>query len=233
MRRTVDQPTILFASFGLIVYLDNASRDDGHPAHGGLRRKAKTMAKFTITLEDTIRVPLGDTGRFTEVPVGKLPESAIRFAAINGLVGALNNVSRGKDENDKPNSDDVWAAMREKRVAPWLQGQWGSVTRESSIAPMREAYVDETRARTRQSVTGVERDMTTLVRATFGEKEKATFGKFLDALATAIAKERKLEMPDVREKLDAKYARLAREAAEARKAAADSVKLDLSSIDLD
>jgi hypothetical protein len=187
---------------------------------------------FTITLED-FTVALGDTGLVTKVEVSKFPESAIKFAAMNGFISALNNISRGKDDNGKANSDDVWASARAKRCLPWVDGNWGSVTRESNVAPLKEAYIDETRERTKQSVADVEKDMTKLVRDTFGEKEKATFGRFLDALATQIAKARKLDTDEVRGKLEAKYARLAKEAADARAEATDGLKLDLSAISLD
>lgn len=191
------------------------------------------MTKFTIELEAEMKVPVGDTGLVTVLRIKDMPEATIRFAAINGLIGALNNVSRGKDENDKPNSDDVWASMREKRTRPWYEGSWGSVTRESASAPMREAYVDETRARTNQSIAEVEKDMAALVKSVFGDKEKATFGRFLDALANQVAKAQKLDEGETRDRLDAKYRRLAKEAADARAKAAEGLKLDFSAISLD
>lgn len=190
------------------------------------------MAQFSITLPGSITVQLGDTGKTTLVPIGTFPASTIQFAVLQGFMGALNNISRGKDENDRPNSDDVWLAAREKRMNAWRDGTaWGSTTRESNVAPLRQAYIDETRARTKQTVAEVEKDMAALIKSTLGEKEKATWANFLDALATAIGKERKMPVEEVKEKLEAKYAKMADEARKDREGV--SAKLDVSMISLD
>lgn len=149
------------------------------------------MVKVTIELPDEIRYPLADTGKFTVIPVKQIAQSPkqIAFAAMNGFMGALGNVSRGKDESGKPNSDSVFAAMREKRMKPWIEGadSWGSTERgESAYTAMREVWIDDYRARTNATHKEAEAFIRAKVEERLGKDTKATFGAFLDASALEL-----------------------------------------------
>jgi len=190
------------------------------------------MATFTITLSDAVRVPLGDTGKFTEVPIKDFPASTIQFAVHAGFQGALNNISRGKDEKGKPLSDDAWAALRAKRVQPWIDGtSWGSTTRESNIAPLKEAFIADMRAKYAEmfpSDKAVEDYFAGVVKETLGKDEKATFANMMAAIATQKAKANGSSVEDETTTLMDIYGKMAEERAEQRKAATS--KLDVSGI---
>lgn len=188
---------------------------------------------ITITLPETITVPVGKTGLSTKLNIKDLNESVIAMAVINGFTSAINDVSRGKDDSDKPNSDDVWAAMRDKRCAAWLAGTWTHSKQgagASIIGRMKEAYVSEQSIAHNVSATVIRKKIKQTVADVFGADEPATFNRFLDAIATLYAKANKLDFDDVRYKLEAKYTKLAIEAAAQSEQLSDS--LDLSAIEL-
>ena len=173
----------------------------------------------------------GETGLANEVPIKDFPESTIRFAVIAGFEGALGNISRGKDENDRPNSNDVWHALRQKRMNAWFKGEsWAGFERESVWGPMKEAFVDERREALGCSASDVEKSIKATVQEVMGKEAKATFPNFLECLAKMIAKRDGTDAADVRQKLEDKYQGLADKAAKARTAAAS--KLDLTNISL-
>jgi len=201
------------------------------------------MFKVTIELPATITVPLGDTGKSTEVPVKQIAErpEMLRFAAIAGFMGALANISRGKDEEGKPLSDAVWATARQKKVDTWLQGDWAGKAGggERATTALKEAFVDERKANTGATTAQIERSIKATVAEVFGKDEAATFGRFMDALAVQMARRNsgnsKLPADDdavgtLRSKIEAKYRRLADEAAAKRAAAKEAI--DVSDIDL-
>jgi len=149
------------------------------------------MFKVEIELPESIRVPLSDTGKFTEVPIKQIASHphVLRFAVCAGFEGALANISRGKDDNGKANSDAVFAATREKRMKPWIDGadSWGSTERgESAYTAMREAWVDDYRARAKASNKEAESFIRAKVTERLGKDTKATFANFIAATALDI-----------------------------------------------
>lgn len=198
------------------------------------------MFSITVELPESLEVALGDTGKVTKVDVtaiAKHPE-VLRFALINGFMGALNNISRGRGEDDKPNSDAVWASLREKRVNAWLAGEWAgrSGGGERATTALKEAFIDERRADTGATIAQVEKSIKALVESTFGKDEPATFGRFMDALALTMArrdigdKATPEQVADYRTRIEAKYQKLADDT-RAKRDAAKAV-LDVTSISL-
>jgi len=202
------------------------------------------MFKFQIELPESLEVATGDTGKSVKLDVKALaaahPE-IIRFAAMNGFIGALNNISRGKDDNGAANSDDVWHAQRNKKVDTWMRGEWAARSGggERASAALKEAFVDERKALTNATTAQIERSIKDTVQQVFGKDESATFSKFMDAVALLMARreanddklaaDHKL-VSEKREAIEAKYRKLADEAA-ARRAKA-SAAIDVTSIEL-
>jgi hypothetical protein len=207
--------------------------------------KGQTMFKFHAELPASITVPLGDTGLSTEVPIKAIAEAhpeLIRFAVCNGFIGALNNISRGKDDSGAAFSDAVWAGMRQKKVDTWLQGDWaaraGGGDRATTV--LKEAYLDERKAATGATTAALEKSIKATVQDTFGKDEPATFSRFMDAVALLVtrrdrtgadeaADEFKAAVGETRARFEAKYRKLAEEAAAKRakvKASIDVADLD-------
>lgn len=185
---------------------------------------------FTVTLsfaDDTLRTTLGDTGKVTVVPIKDIAEKhpdVVRMAAIRGFVGALNDISRGKAENGKANSDDVWAAARDKRVKPWTEGSWAAIERaESQYTAMREQYYTERAEAAGLTRAEVDKTIRGLVTEMFGKDENATFSRFLDAVARQKAAQDD-DVAAVRATIEEALAERTRVAAEARKAVAEGLK---------
>lgn len=193
------------------------------------------MANFNVTLSipASIRMPVGKDGKLENVvQLDKLPVAALQFAVVNGFLSALSDVSRPKDDNGKAMDDDAWQAARDKRASAWFQGLWASKAGqrgEQFVTHMRNAFVAEQVAKGR-TVKEIDALISARVKALFGDKEKATFDRFLDATATLIAKEAKAEYDEVRAKLEGKYEALAREALAAAEKVVDAI--DISDIDL-
>ena len=195
---------------------------------------------FAIELTTTaFRLPVGDTGKVTELDIAKMPSEVLAMALVNGFMGALNNISRGKDEDNKPNSDDVWASMRQKKVDAWLKGEWSQKAGggERAMTALKEAFIDERKLATGATSAAIEKSIKQTVKDRFGDKEPATFGRFLDAMALILV-ERDFAgqavaegtVTDYRNKLEAKYQKLADDAAKARIKVAKG--LDLTGIEI-
>jgi hypothetical protein len=172
-----------------------------------------------ITIADVVRFlglkdiscPVNDT-LSTAVPVVDIvtrhPEM-LRFAALAGFMGKLGNVSKGglKAKLGRDATDKDLAAARDKIVKDaWLNGTWnlsGSGPRDSITADMRNLYVSE-RVAAGQSVADVETAIRGAVTAAFGKDEKATFARFLDAVATLKVKaDESLDFQTVRDEIEA------------------------------
>jgi hypothetical protein len=192
--------------------------------------KGNVMFTVSIELPESVKVAVGDTGAETLVDIKAIAAAhpqVLRFAVLNGFIGALNNVSRGKNDDSAANSDAVWASLRDKRAAVWMQGDWagkgGGGERQS--AALRDAYVAERLAAGMTSAQ-VDKSIKDAVKATFGDKEPATFSRFMDAVATGIGKRDGLDeagVADVRQRIEAKYRKLADDAAKARAKASAAV----------
>lgn len=177
-----------------------ATRPAGRKPHRFLKGKTMANGIFSITIADLpaeMQVPVGDTGKTTTLRLKDFAPSVIRSAVINGFIGALNNVSRGKDdETGKPNSDDVWASMRQKRADVWAAGDWaGRGGGGAEAKGLKEAYIAE-RLQAGSTLAKIEAAMKAQVIAIFGSKptdDKApavpvSFDNFLKAVATAVAR---------------------------------------------
>lgn len=209
-----------------------------------MSRTTKGKAMFTVSFEvlESIKVAVGDTGLETVVDIKAIAAhpDLLRFALLAGFIGSLNNISRGKHEDtDKPNSDVVWAGMRDKRVKAWLAGEWSQrAGGERATTALKEAYIDDLRASSGATLAQVERGIKDLVSEMFGKDEPATFSRFMDALALTMARrdhgddDGAVQEATVayRERIEAKYAGLA-EAAKTKRAGA-AAKLDVTGITL-
>lgn len=189
------------------------------------------LAPTTFTTEVTLpkRILLRNVaGKPIYLEVDKLPASVIAAVFEGGAKVILTNAFNGGGK-DRPEAERL--AQMQKRMDAWARGEYVVVERESAYGAMREAYIDETKARTNASVKDIEAGMAKAVKDAFGKDEKVTFGRFLDAIALVLASAKNGSPAEVREKLEAKYARLADEAAAKRKET--SAALDVSGISLD
>lgn len=192
------------------------------------------MFEVTLTIaNDTLRVPVGDTGLVNEFKLSDIPAEVHAIALVNGYVKALNDTSRGKGEDDKPLSDAAWQATRQKRVDTWIGGQWAA-TRQGGGSTfgtaMAEAYDAAASDKTGKSVRQIATMRKDTVKAVFGDKEPATFARFLDAIATQKAGKDKDKFEAIRNELEAKWSQAARELIVARKEAVDDI--DLADLDI-
>jgi hypothetical protein len=160
---------------------------------------------------------------WTKVPEAILP-AILEVGAKTVLTNAFNGGGKTATDTEK-------LAAMEKKIAAWYRGEFNVVTRgDSMMTAMREQYVDERRAATNATRADVEKAIKATVKAVFGADESATFGKFLDAVATLKAKETKGDYGTIREEIEAGLeTRTILAQAERAKLAAG---LDTSSIDL-
>lgn len=161
---------------------------------------------------------------WAKVPAAILP-SILEVGAKTVLTNAFNG--GGKDAAD---SDKLAAMM--KKLDAWYRGEFNVVTRgESGMTQLREQYIDERREATGQTRSAVESQIKALVKQVFGADEAASFGKFLDAVATIKHKQDDSKTVIAhREVIEEGLADRAAKAAAKR--AKEASKLDLSDIDL-
>lgn len=170
---------------------------------------------FTITAEiiNELFVDIGTgenfTGKRTHVRLKDIftahPHLVNDFI-IAAVEGTLNNVSRGKDENGKPNSDDVWASARAKRTDCWYQGTFGSrAAGKGDNGELAQAYAQWKFERMASGKTeGQARAMIKAkVEAVLPKGEQATFANFLRAVATERAKADKVKADAMAEYVEA------------------------------
>jgi len=186
-------------------------------------------ASFSVSVELPNRVLLRTVkGEPFYLELTKVPANVLAEVLVGGAKVICNNAFNG---GGKDASEDTKLSQMQKRVDSWYKGEYVVVERESAYGAMREAFVDERRAALGCSVADVEKLMRDAVTQAFGEKEKATFSRFLDAVALQIAARDDIPQDEAKAKLEAKYARLAEEAAQRRAQA--TAKLDLTGITLD
>jgi hypothetical protein len=207
----------------------------------GLAAMESTMTKqnnnTTVTIADvieflalpaTIACKVNDDGLTNEIPVRDIVTAhphMIRYGLLSGMMGKLGNVSKGglkaklgRDATDK----DLHAARAKIVDEAWMNGTWnlsGSGPRDSISGEMRDAYIAK-QVSLGRTVKQAESAIRETVTAAFGKDEKATFVRFLDAVATIKAKAEGADDYDtIRQSLEAS----AMEAVEAeRKRAAES-----------
>lgn len=167
-------------------------------------------------------------GKGIALDVSRIPDAILGDIFAVGAKTVLTNAFNGggKDATDAAKLD----AMTKKMEA-WYRGEFNVTTRgDSAMTAMREQYVDERRAATSATRAQVEAQVKATVKSVFGDKESATFSRFLDAVATVKAKESGEPFDATREAIEASL--WARTEKAAQKRAEVSAKLDVSSIDL-
>jgi hypothetical protein len=188
------------------------------------------MTNIAIDMPTSIKVAMGrDSGTFLSVETKRIPAKVWIAIMTAGVKVILINTYNGEGAAAK---HEAKLAKAQKKLDAWYGGEFAIVEKgESYITAMREVYIDDTRAKTGQSQKEVEADIKTTVATAFGAKESATFGRFLDALATMIGKEEETPVEEVRERIETQLlARVAEVAAEREKAAK---KVDVSKLALE
>lgn len=193
------------------------------------------MNKVNMTLPTAITVAMGkDSGDRLAVDTARLPANVLEAIVVAGIKVILTNAYNGGGKEAK--QDDKLNAAT-KKLDAWYRGEFNVVNRgDSMLTAMREAYIDDVRAKAGCSAKDVETAIKATVSAVFGEKESATFGKFIDALGTMIAREEHgkdatdEQIAAAREAIEAKYLGLADEAAKRRSAA--TAKIDVKGLAL-
>jgi len=199
------------------------------------------MQKMNITLPTQIAVALGkDSGKRVNVETKRLPANVVEAIAVAGIKVILTNVFNGGGKDAK--QADREAAVQ-KKLDAWYRGEFNVVARgDSFMTTLREVYIDDIRAKREEagspvSVVEVEKSIKATVASVFGEKESATFGRFIDAMARLLAREEhgpdatEEQIAEAREAFEGHYAAMAEE--RAKKAAAAADKIDLTGIALD
>lgn len=198
------------------------------------------MQKLTINLPDTIAVAMGkDSGKRVNVETKRLPANVAEAIIVAGVKVILTNVFNGGGKEAK--QADREAAVQ-KKLDAWYRGEFNVVARGDSIlTAMREVYILDTIAKykaagTEVTIAQVEKSIKDTVTAAFGEKESATFGRFIDAMARLIARNEhgkdatEEQIGAAREAFEAHYAKLVEERAAKQAKAAE--KIDLTAINL-
>lgn len=182
-----------------------------------------TKANETITIAQvieflaipaTISVPVSEeSGLTTDIPVRDIVTRnphMIRYGLLAGFQGKLANVSKGglKVALGRPATDADLAAARDRIVTQaWMQGTWnlsGAGPRESLMGELREFYVAERIVADGTTAKAVDSKIKATVKAVFGEDEKASFGRFMDAVATMKVKaDPKLDFVTTRDEIEA------------------------------
>ena len=186
------------------------------------------MSRFTVTLNVpmSVPVPLGKgTGKHTIVPISDFNQDVWEKAFVNGFVSALGDISRGFSDKAKkvPNTDEVFATARQKRVDAWLAGTWATIERaDSDMALAKDQYYAEALAERFLDAGKVDAEIKATVEANLPAKTKATFANFLLALATGLDPDGDDE--SIREIADSVEAALVERALEAKKLREESAK---------
>ena len=177
-----------------------------------------------------IRVPVSDTGLTTDIDLNKIPAEVLSIAMVNGLIGALNNIARSNGKGEEPKTDKQWAKARADKVAVWEAGSWASHGGggERDTLPMRDAFYAERGAVDSKARKALDKAIQSKVRDTYGDGESATFARFLDAVAKELGAGDATEAASIREKLEAKYTKLALDLVKERSKA--TATLDIGSM---
>lgn len=185
------------------------------------------MTEVTIKLpaSTVIRTVAGEPFK---IEWAKVPASVMSQLLEGGATIVLNNAFNGggKEADEATKLEQ----MRKRRDA-WYAGEYVVSSRgDSWMTRLREQYVDDMKEQTGATAKQVEESMKALVADTFGEKEKASFARFLDALATAIAKEEKMDVDEARQQVTEQLEKRVAEVDAER--AAKAKKLDVKGLAL-
>jgi hypothetical protein len=191
------------------------------------------MPKLTLNLPTTTTVALGkDTTDRLPIDWARVQPNVIEAILVAGAKVIITNAYNGGGKEAKQ-ADKVAAAT--KKLDAWYRGEFNVAVRgDTMMTALREAYVDDVKAKTGATTKQVEESIRKAVSHVFGEKEAATFGRFIDAMGTLIARQKHGDKPTdeavqaEREAFEARYQALADEAAKRR---ADASKtLDLTGL---
>ena len=171
----------------LLSLLDasNAGATRGMVPPAARNMEGKTMSKVTIELADSIlirKIGLDDEIR---LDVTKLPPAVIK-AIFEGGVKIITTNTWNSGGKDTPEADRKANVM--KRIDAWYRGEYVVAERgDSWMTRLKDHFVAEQVA-DGMTIKAVEKAIADLVHATFGEKEKASFANYLNAVATHLAK---------------------------------------------
>lgn len=180
---------------------------------------------ISLPVSTHIRTVDGESFAVTwaDIPASVLP-SILEGGAKIVLTNAYNSGGKDVPEADRKRN-------MERRLAAWKRGEYSLTNtgpRESVVGEMREAFIAK-QVSLGKTVKQAEESIRATVTASFGKDEKATFPRFLDAVATMKAKaDPNADFEKIREGLEA----AAMEAVEAlRKERAEGVAdLDISDL---
>lgn len=186
------------------------------------------MYQVTITLP-TATVIRTVGGKPVTVTWADIPAEVIaKIAEVGGITIGNNTFNgTGKDSTEAEKLKKLTA-----KLEAWKSGNFNVVEREradSIVADMREAFVTNqvAKGKSTKDADKLIRDKVTEV---FGKDEKATFIRYLDAVATELAKANGEEYADVRDRLEAKATEAAEKLRADRAAATATVKIDEDSL---
>lgn len=161
----------------------------------------------------------------TEVPeslLGDLLTTSVRIKVTN----AYNSGGAETPEADRRSNV-------ERLVAAWKRGELNagsSGPRDSVVGDMREAFIAK-QVSLGKTVKQAEESIKAAVTAAFGDKEKATFPRFLDAVATLKAKADGADSYDnIRAELEAAAMKAVEELRAARSEASDELDIDTADL---
>ena len=185
---------------------------------------AKDIVNVTLNLsaQDVIRNT--ESGKLV-LDWSKVPVDTIAEILQGGARIILTNAFNGGGK-DIPEAERL--SQAQKRIDSWYKGEYRVATRgDSWTSLMREAYIAEQMAAHNVAEKVIADSMKKLVQDTFGEKEKATFGMFLKALATKAAKRdgETRSAVELEAALESKYEKAATELSAARAKASKAIDL--------
>jgi hypothetical protein len=126
-------------------------------------------------------------GAEVKIDISEVPESVLGDLLTTGLrIKATNAYNSGGAET--PEADRISNVQRLQ--AAWKRGELNvgsSGPRDSLVGDMREAYIAK-QVSLGRTVKQAEESIRSVVTEAFGKEEKATFPRFLDAVATIKAK---------------------------------------------
>ena len=164
------------------------------------------------------------------IDITDVPESILGDLLITGLrIKATNSYNSGGAET--PEADR--RGNVERLVAAWKRGELNAGSngpRDSLVGDMREAFIAK-QVSLGKTVKQAEESIRATVTAAFGKDEKATFPRFLDAVATIKAKAEGAEPYDT---IRAELEKAATDAVEALRKEREkaSAELDIDTADL-
>ena len=181
------------------------------------------MTKLTINLPASILVRRNgnedvklDTSKLTAEVVARIFEGGAKIILTN----TYNSGGKERSEVER-------IAQLQKKIDAWYRGEYVTVERgESQYTAMREQYAQERLEAAGMSRAEVDKAIRATVTRVFGEKESATFPKFLMAVATEKAKANGTpdEAAAIAEAIETALAKRTQEAAAKRAKLAEGLK---------